>query len=184
MTGTGKAVVRIACLDDLDQVTAIFLACWRDSYADLLAPDVIAYYDDERAGATWRPLVEGAVAGRTLLVADHAERGILGFGQIGGDPEAPERGHVHSIYVHPDARGLGVGRLLLGAAVDGLRTAGAGEATLWVFAANTSARAFYARMGWEPDGTERTEVACREPELRLRRRLVPPRSGQPRVEAT
>jgi ribosomal protein S18 acetylase RimI-like enzyme len=104
MTGTGKAVVRIACLDDLDQVTAIFLACWRDSYADLLAPDVIAYYDDERAGATWRPLVEGAVAGRTLLVADHAERGILGFGQIGGDPEAPERGHVHSIYVHPDAR--------------------------------------------------------------------------------
>jgi GNAT superfamily N-acetyltransferase len=117
-------------------------------------------------------------------VADHAERAILGFGQIGGDPEAPERGHVHSIYVHPDARGLGVGRLLLGAAVDGLRTAGAGEATLWVFAANTSARAFYARMGWEPDGTERTEVACREPELRLRRRLVPPRSGQPRVEAT
>jgi ribosomal protein S18 acetylase RimI-like enzyme len=117
-------------------------------------------------------------------VADHAERGISGFSQIGGDPEAPERGHVYSLYVHPDTRGLGVGRMLLGAAVKVLRATGAGEATLWVFAANTSARAFYARTGWEPDGVERTEVAYREPELRLRRRLIPLDSGQPRVEAT
>ncbi|MFD0822190.1 GNAT family N-acetyltransferase, partial [Micromonospora zhanjiangensis] len=60
---------------------------------------------------------------------------------------------------------------LLGAAVDRLRAAGHDAATLWVFAANASARAFYARHGFTPDGTTRIEPEYAEPELRLRRPL-------------
>ena len=42
------------------------------------------------------------------------------------------------------------------------------QATLWVFEANATARAFYLRHGWEPDGGTRVEPEFGEPEVRLR----------------
>jgi ribosomal protein S18 acetylase RimI-like enzyme len=78
---------------------------------------------------------------------------------------------VHSLYVGPGAGGQGLGTRLLDQAVDGFRTAGLGEAQLWVFAANLAARRFYRRRGWAFDGGTRTEEEFGEPEMRLRRVL-------------
>ena len=56
---------------------------------------------------------------------------------------AREGARVHALYVHPKARGLGYGRALLH---DAQRT---GWLELWTHAANTDARAFYAKAGFE-----------------------------------
>jgi ribosomal protein S18 acetylase RimI-like enzyme len=159
-------VIRPAAADDLDSVGRTFLACWHESYADLLPPDVREMYTVDSAVELWRraPL-------KDLVVADVLGRGVHGVTRFGADRVDPTQGHVSSLYVHPDSQSLGLGRALLGAAVDRLREAGHAEATLWVFADNSSARAFYDRQGWAPDGGTRTEPAYRLPEVRLRRAL-------------
>jgi ribosomal protein S18 acetylase RimI-like enzyme len=161
--------VRSAEADDLDAVVCTFLACWHESYAALLPADVRNLYTVDSAMRLWRraPLTD-------LLVAQVPGRGVLGVVWFGADRDDPARGHVFSLYVHPDSQGLGLGRALLDAAVDRLGEAGYGEATLWMFADNSAARAFYARRGWAPDGGSRTEAGYRLPEVRLRRTL---RSG-------
>jgi ribosomal protein S18 acetylase RimI-like enzyme len=161
--------VRPAGIGDLDAVTRVFLSCWHDSYAGLLPAGVRDLYTADNAGELWRraPLDH-------LLVAEVAGRGVLGMVRFGPDPDDPERGHVFSLYVHPDSQGLGLGRALLTAAGEALVARGYAQATLWVFTDNTAARAFYARLGWQPDGATRTEAAYRLPETRLHRRLDSP----------
>jgi ribosomal protein S18 acetylase RimI-like enzyme len=164
-------VVREARPDDLTAVAAVFLACWHDSYAGFLPPDVIGMYDEDGARALWRPTLTDPPADAVVLVAAQTGRGVLGVVRVGKDPDEPTAGHVYSLYVHPAAQGLGVGTRLLAAADDRFRRDGMDEVTLWVFAANAAARGFYARLGWQPDGAERVEPQYGEPELRLRRTL-------------
>jgi ribosomal protein S18 acetylase RimI-like enzyme len=158
--------VRPARANDLAAVVEVFLACWQKSYADLLPPDVRDLYTVDNATAMWRraPL-------DTMLVSDVDNRGVLGVTRFGPDPDEPATGHVFSLYVHPDAQGLGLGRELLTAAAGRLRADGNTSATLWVFEGNASARAFYTGQGWMADGGTRIEPAYRLPELRLRTQL-------------
>ena len=163
--------VREARPNDLGAVAAIFLACWRQSYAGFLPADVIGLYDDDSARALWHPALNNPPMDAITFVAEQHERALLGVTLIGMDPEDPASGHVYSLYVRPETQGLGVGTRLLAAADDRFGRAGKPEATLWVFAANTAARGFYSRLGWQPDGGERVELQYGEPELRLRRTL-------------
>ena len=65
------------------------------------------------------------------------------------------RAHIGAMYVAPEARGRGVGRLLLAEAVNRLRTmAGIEEITLAVTVGNDAARALYASQGFETAYTE------------------------------
>ncbi|WP_146231261.1 GNAT family N-acetyltransferase [Micromonospora sicca] len=166
---TAPVRVRRAVPADADAAGAVFLACWHGSYADLLPPPVRARYDGASAVALWRRVLAAAPDG--VLVADVAGHGVRGVVRFGADPDDARRGHVFSLYVHPDAQGLGLGRTLLHAAAGQLRAGGYGTATLWVFAGNHAARAFYAGQGWTPDGGTRVEEAYGEPEVRLRRHL-------------
>jgi ribosomal protein S18 acetylase RimI-like enzyme len=164
-------LVREARPNDLAAVAAAFLACWRTSYTGFLPLQIIAMYDDASARELWRRTLENPPANAAVLVAERAGHGVLGIIRIGPDPDEPMSGHVFSLYVHPDAQGLGVGARLLAAADDRFRRRGVEAATLWVFAANTSALGFYAHHGWHPDGARRVEPEYGEPELRLRRTL-------------
>jgi len=73
-----------------------------------------------------------------------------GWVRLVGDAKGPvgfiaRRGEViHALYVHPRARGRGVGRALLDEA-----KAGRDTLQLWVLVANENARAFYAAQGFE-----------------------------------
>lgn len=171
MNPEAAITIREARPDDLTAVAAVFLACWHDSYADFLPPDVIDMYDEDGARALWRPALSDPPADAVVFVAEQTGRGVLGVIRIGKDPDEPAAGHVYSLYVRPDTQGLGVGTRLLAAADDRFGRDGVHEATLWVFAANAAARGFYARLGWLPDGGERVEPQYGRPELRLRRSL-------------
>jgi predicted GNAT superfamily acetyltransferase len=52
-----------------------------------------------------------------------------------------------------------------------LRDAGCDQAVLWMFEANEAARAFYAAVGFAPDGGHRVHDAPAVAEVRLRARL-------------
>jgi len=58
-------------------------------------------------------------------------------------------GEVYNLAVHPDARGRGLGPLLLGAGLAHLREVGCTEVILWVDRANERAVSLYTRWGFE-----------------------------------
>jgi ribosomal protein S18 acetylase RimI-like enzyme len=171
VTVDGAVLVREAGPDDLGPIAAIFLACWRRSYASFLPEDVIGIYDDASARAFWEPTLDSADAARVTLVAQRSDGEVLGVVSIGADPDEPACGHIYSLYVRPEAQGSGVGAELMEASVRTFRDRHVECATLWVFAANPAARRFYRRLGWSPDGSERVEELYRAPEVRLRRIL-------------
>jgi L-amino acid N-acyltransferase YncA len=59
----------------------------------------------------------------------------------------------HSVYVHPDARGLGVGRMLLGALIESTERAGIWTIQAAVFPENTASLALHAACGFRAVGT-------------------------------
>jgi GNAT superfamily N-acetyltransferase len=109
-----------------------------------------------------------------VLFADE-DGELLGYIACGSsrDPDAPaQAGEVRTLFVAPGRWRSGVGRALLAAGVDELRARGHSEATLWSFADNKRANAFYEANGFARDGAERTEEAWGHiPEVRYRRRL-------------
>ncbi len=178
--GTRPSItIREGRTDELEAIAAVFLACWRTSYQGWLPAPVITMYDEAGAQALWRrSLARAAATDGAVLVADHPDHGIVGVIRIGRDPDDPTRGHVSSLYVHPAAQGLGVGKRLLEAADVRFRADGVRAATLWVFEANADARGFYARQGWHADGIVRVEPDYGEPELHLVRSIPTAAGGQ------
>lgn len=81
----------------------------------------------------------------------------------------PADGEMYLLFVHPDHAGRGVGRALLEAAHEILRSAGCREAFLYTHEQNERAIAVYEAAGYRRDGTVRESefrgVHLREPRL-------------------
>jgi len=157
--------LRDASQADHAAIVGVFLACWRRSYAGLLPQRSIDEMTDERASALWRRVLSETDG--PVIIADRGGEvlGMLRYAVTGS------QGAVHSLYVSPDAQGLGLGTALLDSALNALRARGANSATLWVFAANTPSVAFYRTRGWEPDGEVRTQQEFGALEMRLSRSI-------------
>lgn len=157
--------MRGATPDDLPGVLDVFLGCWRQSYRGILPEDALDAMTDDRATALWRRVLSSPV-GHVVLAEDEGSGQTLGITRFAGDGAT---GHVHSLYVSPEAQGRGIGRLLLDHAVDALRQEGADHAFLWVFAANQPSIGFYESRGWSADGTTRIQDEFGALEQRMRR---------------
>jgi|RhiMetdeSRZDD1v2_1073273.scaffolds.fasta_scaffold642872_2 GNAT superfamily N-acetyltransferase len=111
-----------------------------------------------------------------LLVAE-GDHGLVGYTLFGAsrDDDVPvDMGEVRTFFVVPSAWRSGVGSALMGAALGALPELGYQAASVWSFADNDRANAFYEHHGFERDGAERREdVWDGILEVRLRRSLVP-----------
>ncbi|WP_440709407.1 N-acetyltransferase family protein [Herbiconiux sp. YIM B11900] len=173
--------VRDATPGDLDAMVEVFLACWRESYSEVLPPELTGSMPEDRARILWSTAL-ATPASRILVAEDENAPGtVLGMTRHALEPTV-ENGVrvavVESLYVSPTAQGRGLGKLLLGAAVDSIAATSAQEARLWVFAANRPSIDFYRSQGWRDDGTTRVEAAYGEVELRMSR-PVPSRPSTP-----
>jgi GNAT superfamily N-acetyltransferase len=110
----------------------------------------------------------------TLLLAEDAEElvGLTACGKSRDADAGPTVGEVRTFFVAPGQWRRGVGRALMEAALKELRERGYAEATVWSFAANDRANAFYEAHGFTRDGAERTqETWAHITEVRYRRAL-------------
>ena len=164
------ALLRAAGPNDVDQLTAVFLDCWRISYARVMPAALVEGMTEQQARSMWSDALRRP--GQTILAAtaDCPPHAVLGF--VGFQPQEDGVGYVSSLYVSPNLQGGGVGRLLLGEAERELRNAGARTARLWVFAENKPSHAFYLRQGWQPDGRLETLPEWGQPQLGLTKTLV------------
>jgi len=160
LPGTGSApgpVVRAAVAADAHAIATIRLSSWRATYAGIVPAALLDRMDLARNEA-W---ISGRLAdprGQSTLVVEDEPGRIAGYALTAParDDDAAGLGELEAIYLDPGARGQGLGRPLLEAALAELAKAGLGTVVLWVLTANASARGFYERAGFRPDGAVRT----------------------------
>jgi len=180
MTADATApAVRLARPDDAEAIADAHVRGWRAAYRGLVPDAILDGLSVERRAVSWRDTIESQLAaaspaGRTWVVEEGLVKGFAATGAIRDGSDEPGglagAGEVLAIYLAPEARGRGLGRVLISHAVDDLCARAFDPIVVWVFEANMDARRFYEAAGFRPDGARQPvdfgEVA--RPEIRYR----------------
>lgn len=159
------AAVRAAAAPDVDEIVRIQQGTWAAAYAELVPAAAIEQLGGAAARQAWTAAV-GSAAGH-VLVATEGEFTVGfvaaaiaatpdGAADSGAPTPGPQAwGEVGALLVEPRWGRRGHGGRLLAEAAQALRTAGALYGLAWIPESDEASRRFYARAGWEPDGTVR-----------------------------
>lgn len=179
-SGTADASVRPAHESDLSAVGVVQAAVWREAYAGVVDPEVLAAFQPHEFARMWRASLADPPPGVYRLLVAFAEDQVVGFAATGPtqDPDAAmQTGELLALGVLPEARRQGHGSRLLNACVDLLRDAGADAVHAWLLLDDAVSRAFLEAAGLEPDGAFRDRVVSASGatarEVRLRADLGP-----------
>jgi ribosomal protein S18 acetylase RimI-like enzyme len=103
----------------------------------------------------WRDWAAGDAAGDeyATFIAREGEHAV---GMVGAyrDETNPRLFHIFAMWVAPEVRRAGIGRLLLGEIEDWIRSRGGSSAHLSVTTGASAARRLYEGAGYQPDGGE------------------------------
>jgi ribosomal protein S18 acetylase RimI-like enzyme len=142
--------IRQAAVEDADAVVRMHTLAHEECYGHLLSP---AFFDARRASMPERvekrrPYLDST---QPRIIAVDESNEIVGFADAGTarDDDLPVELELYSIYTLRRTHGTGLGVALLKAALGDL------PAYLWVLEANVRAQAFYAKNGFQPDGTRK-----------------------------
>lgn len=167
-----NATIRSARPDDIDDLAETAISAWREGFRGIV-PDRI---DPERA---WRPerieeRLEHGGDGTEILAAELGGnvRGMVMLGPSRDPTAAPGEGEIVALYVHPRHWREGIGRELVGRAVERLRAQGHTQAIVWTLAESPRNLEFYESLGFDRDGGEQRRSSFGSPlEVRFRMRL-------------
>jgi GNAT superfamily N-acetyltransferase len=145
MSRTGhpaRVVVRVAAAPDIPRMVELF------EHGSLVQgkedPSDLAPYEEALAEIT-----RGA---GDVLVAE-ADGEVVGVSQLIVFRHLQSKGglcaEIESVHVHPDWRGRGIGRLLMGATIDRARALGCYRVQLTSNTARPDAHRFYGALGFE-----------------------------------
>lgn len=103
---------------------------------------------------TWAQFTASRLPAHRFVALDH-DRQVVGW--VACSPVSDRCVYAgvveHSVYVHPDARGLGVGRALLDALIASTEQAGIWTIQSGIFPENTASLALHATCGFRTVGT-------------------------------
>jgi GNAT superfamily N-acetyltransferase len=130
---------------------------WNQEF-EALVVGIMAHFSPGPREAGWIAEVDGRRAGCVLCMPS---------------PERPDVGKLRTLIVEPEARGHGVGRLLVERCISFAREAGYGRIELWTTADLEAAGRLYEAFGFEVVREVReeafgAEVLSRHMELKLR----------------
>lgn len=173
---------RLARTSDVDDIAAVQVRAWRQSYAGLIPEGMLDELDPMQLASAWaHGILNPPTVRHRLLVALEGESGtdeVIGYAAIGpsADPDYAgdtETGELLALAIDPAHQRMGHGSRLMAAAIDYLRADGSIEATTWVSVGDAARRAFLLAAGWGPDSAYRDLEVDGEPvrEVRLVTRL-------------
>lgn len=149
------AAVRAATSADVEEIVRIQADTWAAAYASLVPATAIEQLRGAEARAAWSGAI-GAGAGHVLLAIEGDWTVGFAAAAVAGEPSGPDAwGEVGTLLVEPRWGRRGHGARLLATAAHALQQAGAIYGLAWIPEADEASRRFYARAGWEPDGTVR-----------------------------
>jgi ribosomal protein S18 acetylase RimI-like enzyme len=156
---TADVSVRIAWGDDADAIGRLQVRAWRELYADVVPPDVLATLPADAFAEQWRLSITRPREARERVLVALERATVRGFVATApardGDANPAVDGEIVELIVDPDHRGAGHGSRLVHAAADTLRADGFERATIWLNASADDLRAFLAAQGWDSDGGHR-----------------------------
>lgn len=155
------ASVRVARASDAPAVGLVQAVVFREAYAGVLAPEIVAAFEPRPFANAWRATLEGEQSGDGVLLVACAGEQVVGFAAVGASDDAdagPGTAELLVLGVHPDARRQGHGSRLLHAVVDTARARGRDELAAWLLAGDDSTRAFLTDAGMVVDGAHRERV--------------------------
>jgi ribosomal protein S18 acetylase RimI-like enzyme len=146
--------VRLAVQADVERLAEVHASCWQETYRGMLSDEFLAAQGPETRRPLWRHLLGTAAPAEAWVACDGGT--VVGFAGIRRGPGGgsshesgpPSSGDLElwGLYLLASHQGLGLGRRLLEAALDGA------AASLWVAAENGRAIGFYRHFGFAPDG--------------------------------
>lgn len=159
--------VRPAIVDDVEEIVEVAEAAWYAAYGGFLDPATIVaaigeYYDP--------PLLEAAVEreGIPFYTADDGE--VVGFASA--ERTWADEVELHTIYVHPERWGEGIGSALLNRVVEWADDEGVDRIVCGVFEENAVGVGFFESRGFERGhGSEAEVMGERHPEREFERRI-------------
>jgi ribosomal protein S18 acetylase RimI-like enzyme len=177
----GGVAVRVARPEDAAELAETAIAAWRQGFRGIV-PD---HVDPRRAWS--RDRVSQRLAGKpadgTEILAAEVDGAVCGLLLLGPAAGAGRHrvGEVIALYVHPDHWRRGVGRALVGRALERLAARGFREVVVWTLAASPRNLAFYDALGFHRDGATQRRPSFGNPlEVRLRIALAPRAPAGPR----
>jgi ribosomal protein S18 acetylase RimI-like enzyme len=165
-------VVRPGRPEDVDEIVAIGVRSWVEGYRGVVPEGLVP--DAAGLRARIRDRIAEQAPSIAVGVLDGVVRGWITFGASRDADAGPSVGEIWALNVHPDAWRRGVGRELVGYALERLARVPFAVATLWTFRDTPRSRAFYEALGFETDGsTQRREASGGTIEVRYRMALHP-----------
>ncbi len=140
-------MIRPATAADAEAIGQVHVQAWRESYAGIVPPAVLAGLDPAERAAMWRRII---AEGEIVRLAHDPDGTLLGFANAGPQREPdvlPFPGEIYAIYLLAAAKRRGLGRALMRAAASALLDRNLPAASLWVLDGNSTAHAFYAALG-------------------------------------
>lgn len=131
--------IRQATQSDLQDIAAIHIESWKDSYPDVLPATFLAGQIDREFKRHWNEIQ--IQEGDIVLVAE--DDSLVGFTAVWCRPDP----FIDNLHVRPSWRSKRVGSSLMKAVAAELIRKGHKTACLWVFAGNKNAIRFYERLG-------------------------------------
>ncbi len=168
--------VRRAAPADADEIAAVHVAGWRETYAGIMSEEALQRVSVERRALHWYRMLTESPQLLAIFLAERAGA-IAGFaaGGEGRDTDIVADGEIHAIYVLSSSQRIGAGRALMRATASALRAEGHRSVYLWVLKENEPARAFYERLGGRIiaerietiGGSEHAEIAYGWPDIQV-----------------
>jgi GNAT superfamily N-acetyltransferase len=143
----GGALVRPALTADAEEIAALHVTAWRETYRGILPDAMVDGLTMEEALASWQAALAPA-SDQSAFVGGDVNGRLVGIasGCRSNEPSAPGAGVLDKLYIVKAGQGLGLGRRLLAAVAEALHAQGHPEMIVVVHADNPAAY-FYAAMG-------------------------------------
>jgi ribosomal protein S18 acetylase RimI-like enzyme len=149
--------IRAAVAADVDAIAQVHVRAWQSAYRGQIPDAYLDSLDPSKRATMWSGAIRGPSS--QVFVAMQGEA-LVGFCSVmpSRDSDAgADVAEITAIYVDPTYWRSGLGTCLVEAAVEYTGQRRFKEVTLWVLAANVSARAFYEARGFIADGVTKTE---------------------------
>jgi len=131
--------IRRANQSDFQEIAAIHIESWKDSYADVLPAEFLSEQIHKNFEAHWNEI---KIQNEDIVVVAE-ENSLVGFVAVWCRPIP----FIDNLHVRPSHRSKKIGSALMKAVAKELIKNGHSTAYLWVFESNKKAIRFYERLG-------------------------------------
>jgi len=133
--------------DEIDDLAALHVRCWREAYGGLLDPGFLAGLSAGYRADIWRKVIADPSMFVLVALAEDERVGFVISGPASPDYRKWADGEIHALYLLGAFQGQGLGRKLLAAGLEDWRRRGGRGAVAMVFGGNLRARRFYEARG-------------------------------------